>query len=101
MSDGTRSNLPAGDQAMQLARIPQNAIIRRVTIFHDPRDHITGLQFFDQNNTNILTAGACDYTPVHVQLEEGERIVGIKSTLFTIDSARHTEFFFVIGRLHD
>ncbi len=68
MSDGTRSNLPTGDQAMQLARIPQDAVIQRVTIFYDPRDHITGLHFFDQNNTNILTAGACDYTPVDINL---------------------------------
>ena len=63
---------------------------------------IYGLKFFDRNDTCILSAGTMVYTMQEVILNEGERLVGVRSKMYdnsTKNSAYHCNLVLVIGRL--
>jgi len=48
MSDGSKSQMPVDNAVLTEGRWDaDNRPIKRVTVYHDPRDHITGIQLFD------------------------------------------------------
>ncbi len=83
--------MPTDNQVLEQKRF-EGLEVRKIVVFHDARDHITGLQFFNQQGDNICTAGTCNYVPYAVELVEGERVIGVKSRRFNPTTAKHTSF---------
>jgi hypothetical protein len=46
-----------------------------------------------------LKAGACNFTPKEIILDDDQRIVGVKSTIYNLNRATHTDFFFILGKM--
>lgn len=65
--------------------------------------YIFGIKFFDKDANCLLHAGEDNTgTTQDIDLEEGERLVGVKSTLWdntAYNSAYHCNMVFIIGRL--
>ena len=64
---------------------------------------MTGIQFFDKNNRTILKAGfwtaASIYKEHRINLQEGERIIGVKSGRRGKSEAYHYDVQFIIGKI--
>ena len=73
---------------------------KRITCFV-PRDG--GMTFIDENDAVLVAAGVCrDEKLLEIVLEEGDRLVGIRSRLYNNDNnsgTRHCKMVFVIGRM--
>lgn len=67
MSDGQKSNLPTDNHLLERYMF-DGLDVRKVVVFHDARDHITGFHFFNGQGVNICTAGTCNYVPYTVEL---------------------------------
>jgi hypothetical protein len=46
-------------------------------------DHISGFKFYNRQGEVVLEAGCFDYTMQEVPLQEGERLVGVRSKLYS------------------
>ena len=60
------------------------------------------LKFLDKNNTCILNVGQMSGAMQEVILNEGERLVGVRSKMYdngTTNSAYHCNLVLVIGKL--
>ena len=66
-------------------RIPDHATIRKVKMWGDDSDgEVSGIQFFDKDDNMILEAGylLSYFVCREFVLEEGERLIGVKSRTF-------------------
>ncbi len=66
------------------------------------KSYISGIQFFDKDNDVILSAGIIGSIHHDAVLEVGERLIGIRSTLYSNDSRNgtiHCNMSLVVGRL--
>ncbi len=64
--------------------------------------YISGIQFFDKGNDVILSAGIIGSAHHDAVLEVGERLIGIRSTLYSNDSRNgtiHCNMTLVVGKL--
>ncbi len=101
MSNGQKSNLAQisnnGGKNWEEARInPIGAVVKRVVIRYDSDTEVRGLQFFDKNNTLILQAGTMLNGTKEFNLEDGQRLIGIKSKLCS-KGPRMFDLVFIIG----
>lgn len=100
MSDGTKSNLEQNTEGFTDVKIhPEGAVVNKIKVFGQKSSEIDGFIFFDKNGVIILKAGKTEITEVikEIQLEQGERLVGIKSKIGS--KSRQLDTVFVIGRI--
>ncbi len=83
---------------------PEGAVIKRVRLqYYTSKDifegSLTGLEFYDKQNQLILRAGLieshkndAEKKTTEFSLEEGERLIGIKSGLMNGLKTRHRKF---------
>ncbi len=85
MSDNTQSGLPLNNASnYKETRInPEGAIVKKVIMYGDSGSEIAGFQFFDTNGNMTLQAGWIVGNKKEFELAEGERLVGIKSHLWS------------------
>ncbi len=79
---------------------PAGSVIAKIQVW---KDHlIYGIKMFDKGGQCVLFAGDQEHgTMEEVQLQEGEKLLQIKSKLYandTSDSAFHCNLVLVIGR---
>ena len=99
LSGGERTNLLINSPNARITRIePENSVIKKIVVNYDQRDYTTGFKFFNEDGFIVLQSGSFGYTDYTVNLEEGERIVGIKSRHFQLGSARHSNVILVLGK---
>jgi len=99
LSGGNRTNLYINSPNARIACIePENSIIRKIVVNYDQRDYTTGFKFFNEDGFILLQSGTFGYTDFTINLEVGERIVGVKSRLFSNGTARHSNVIFVLGK---
>ena len=82
---------------------PSDALVSKIRIY-TPSDegHIEAIEFFDINGISILKAGRNFKNEKEVLLEEGERLIGIRSKLLdngTRKGAVHCNMTLIIGRM--
>ncbi len=54
---------------------------------------------FTKEGKSVLDIGSKDHTKNEILLEEGERVVGLKSRLYNVNEPEHCSLTFVIGKL--
>ena len=64
--------------------------------YHDD-GHLRGIRLLKKKNEIVIEAGHFDYVEKEIVLQEGQRIVGIKSNQNSAEYARHSDLVFVIG----
>lgn len=85
--------------------ISENSEIRRIRVHLDTyfgKSYVCGIEFFDKDNLLILSAGLITNTYKEAMLEIGERLVGVRSTLYSSDSRNgtiHCDLTLVVGKL--
>jgi hypothetical protein len=67
-----------------------------VVCFHSD-GYLRGIRLLKKKNEIVLEAGYFDYAEKEIVLQEGQRIVGIKSNQFSAEYARHSDLVFVVG----
>ena len=79
--------------------------VRKIRVFTDTyfgSSYVCGIQFFDINAGVVLSAGLISKDFQEVGLQVGERLIGIRSTLYSNDSRNgtiHCNMTLVIGWL--
>lgn len=104
MSNGEQSNLPIREEYREdyeEVRInPADAAVKKVVVY-SCRD-LEGIRFYDKDDTILLKAGDPGDDSYHFAeciLEEGQRLIGVKSRVFIDDdgAAYQFDFRFIIG----
>ncbi len=79
---------------------PKDAPITKIQVWHSDY-YIRGFKFYS-NDKVVLEAGDFDYSMKEVNLEAGERLVGVKSKLLdntTLCNTVHCNLVLVLGKL--
>jgi hypothetical protein len=101
MSDGTNGGLKHSKTTdIKMKELSQ---VTKISLYwYDIGDPcVGGCRFYDKNTQILLEFGTCfDSPPFEILLNEGERVIGIKSRLYDKSSnPRHEDPQFIIGRL--
>lgn len=103
MSDGTRSGYRlAGEGGWQEAMIPEDAEIRKVTMYawNDGDNAFTSIELFDADGNSILKVGQTENRKSKTfELAEDERLIGIKDYDVQGGSTMCYNPRFIIGKL--
>ncbi len=82
MSDGSRGKAPKHGQVQNDLKLSKPDPIAKITIYYVPNSPWSlGFKFFSKSGECLLTAGPCVNTAKDLILQEGERIVGMRSRL--------------------
>ncbi len=96
MSDGTRGQVPKTRSVYNDLKFSKADPISKITIYYsDIHDYPYGYKFFSKTGECLLTAGTCTGKTKDMMLQEGERIVGMKSRIH--GNYYHCDVQFIIG----
>ena len=75
--------------------------IKKIICYYDDKNILWGFKLFDIDNKTIFESlyNASTKTPITTELEEGERIVGMRGRKYNDSQATYYDFQFVIGKL--
>jgi hypothetical protein len=75
--------------------------VKKVIIYGRPDSHFGGVQLFDRDGNKILEAGSIEQEKREFILEDGERLIGLKSNKGgrDIGTTYRRDLQFIIGRL--
>lgn len=65
--------------------------VRKVDIYFDYYGEFKGFCFYDSESRCLLKSGNLNFNKFRFTLDEGERILGIKSRVSDCDSAFHSD----------
>ncbi len=98
--NGDVSDAPMSNGEKQDVMInPADSVVRRVVVSYKTNGSVHGIKMFDGFGICVLDVGTFGYSDKEILLEEDERIVGVRSRLYSTSSAWHNSLVFVIGRL--
>lgn len=89
-------------QDRQTVRIdPPNSKIRRIQVNFNPKGGVKGMRFITSSEKCVLSIGRFTAKgDKEIELQAGERILGIKSRLYSEKwGAIHNDLVFVVGRM--
>ena len=67
---------------------PPDSVIAKINInYHET--YIAGFKFFNKDNLCVLEAGRFNFNDCEILLEEGEKLLGVKSTHFNNEDCTH------------
>lgn len=101
LSNGSKSSLPM-PSGWTDERLPDDVFPQKVICFYNyvnGHSHLNGVQYLDHNDKVLLEGGNSFGQQRVVLLEEGERIIGVKSHTYDFSNPQHSDFQLVIGRL--
>ena len=100
MSDGTRGKVPKTGSTQTDLKLSKPDQVAKISIYYkDGKDYPFGYKFFNKAGECLLTLGTCDGKSKDTSLEEGERVVGMKSRLYSSGDPYHCDVQFIIGWL--
>ena len=76
-------------------RTPDLSLPKRVVLWYNyfnAYSHLNGIQYFDHEEKLILEAGNCLGQQREIKLEEGERLLGVKSYTYDSTNPKHSDF---------
>ncbi len=97
MSNGKNGTLKY-DKKTKIKMNKQEPVAKIVVYQEDSWCYLGGFRFYSKSAEVLLEVGDCTYSPTEFVLQEGERIIGIKSRLEPTYKY-HCDLQFVIGRL--
>jgi hypothetical protein len=100
MSDGTRGEVPKTGSSLTDLKLSNPESVAKISIYYkDGKDYPFGYKFYNKAGDELLSMGTCDGKSKDTILEEGERVVGMKSRLYSNSDPYHCDVQFVIGWL--
>ena len=104
MSNGEKSNLPWNGKNGKIVKVePADSVISKILVCFNNTSVTRGIKLFTKDGKCVLQAGCFDYDTTEIILQEGERILGIKSYasahLGDSQYAQSLDWVFVLGRL--
>ncbi len=102
-SDGVVGEHPPNSRTFSRVALPANAVVKRIRVYTYNGSWIEAIEFFNKEEASILKTNGRRFDGEHeVVLEDGERLVAIRSTLMddgTTNSTVHCNMTLVIGRM--
>lgn len=80
---------------------PPGSFVAKIQVWNNG-SYLTGIRFFSKEGVCVLQSGYCTGTVQDIPLQEGERLLAVKSKLVSNDptsTGHHCNPIFVIGRL--
>ncbi len=102
MKNGDSTNLVMYGNNKQTVRIdPPDSQIRKIQVNYNPDSCVYGIKMFTTLDKCVLSIGTFDDEDDNkeILLQEGERILGIKSRMYKEGSAAHNDLVFVVGKM--
>ena len=98
MSNGKHGTIEY-DNKKEIKMTKQEPVAKIVVYQVDSNAFLHGFRFYSKSGEVLLEVGVCTSPPTEFVLQEGERILGIKSRLNSPTYPYHCDLQFVIGRL--
>jgi hypothetical protein len=78
MRNGKHGILKYGNKK-EIKMTKQEEPVAKIVVYQADYHHLTGFKFFSKLGEVLLEVGDCTHPPTEFVLQEGERILGIKS----------------------
>jgi hypothetical protein len=102
-SDGVIGEHPPSRYTFSRVALPADAVVKRIRVYTYEGSFIEAIEFFNKDGASILKTNGRKFDGEHeVVLEDGERLVAIRSTLMdnkNICGTVHCNMTLVIGRM--
>jgi hypothetical protein len=102
-NDGVVGVHPPSNVAFARAALPALGSVKKIRVYTNTNTFVEAIEFFDKDGVSKLKSTGRNFdTYQEVVLAEGERLLAIRSTLFSNDqthSTVHCDMTLVIGRM--
>ncbi len=101
MSDGEKSSdLPwtGGEGVVTKIEAPGTQV-SKILVNYDQASVVTGFKFYNKEHIEILRVGVFSWIDKEILLQDGERIVGIKSRTYDTINGYHINLVLVVGKI--
>ncbi len=100
LKNGESTNLVMAGKNKQTVRIdPPDSQITKILVNYDPEECVTGIKMYTKEDKCVLSIGVFEGSVKEILLQEGERILGIKSRLYEEGCAYQNDLVFVTGKM--
>ncbi len=100
LKNGESTNLVMKGKLKQTVPIdPLDSQITKILVNYYPTDYVRGIKMFTTEDKCVLSIGHFGGSVKEILLQEGERILGIRSRLWNEGWACHNDLVFIVGKM--